>query len=148
MKRSLFIAAVLSLVAVTAHAAGTVTWTSSAQTYSNGKYVWTKTGYAVSDGTGAATGATEMHGFVERVVTVPDGGGTTPTSYGCTLKDADGVDVLGGAVTGRSTSAAEHVYPLAPDGTVIFPRVEGTMTLSCTGMGSGKGATVRFYVQQ
>lgn len=70
----------------------------------------------------------EIHGYVTRVVTDPTG--TNPTTlYDLTLKDADGCDVMGGALADRSASVVEQAMPLFAD--VPAPaRVDGKLTLA------------------
>src|SRR3972149_11277128 len=63
----------------------------------------------LSDDDGAASGATAYayDGLLERVVFIPDGGGTQPdASYDVVINDPNGVDVLAGLCAARSTSAS------------------------------------------
>ena len=138
--------ALISLLLATSALAG-VTWTEAEDRTPLRKVCTVFTATIVSAADGTASGATSMHGYVVRVTTVPDGGGTQPSAYSCTLADASGVDVLGGALATRSTTAAQQAFPLTPNSTEFPVRLTGTVTLSCTGMGNAKGATVRFYVE-
>lgn len=62
-------------------------------------------------------------GYIVRVVTNP--GGTAPTDqYDITLTDADGVDVMGGALANRHTTTSEQAYAS------VAPIVAGGFTVN------------------
>lgn len=85
-------------------------------------------------------------GYLFRVKTVP--GTAAPTAYGITLKDADGLDILGGVGAARSTSAAEVAVPKQDSAQAIYGPVyvEGQLTFGLSGNTNGSATgTVRFY---
>jgi hypothetical protein len=84
---------------------------------------WTTGSVGTATGSVAAlstpTGDTDVCGFVRYIETIPGANGdrTTakPTStYSVYMYDAYSYDVLAGAVTARSTTAAERVNPTVP----------------------------------
>ena len=140
---------ILSLIfmAQSAFAAGTVTTTITAMTTNTTKIVFSWTADA-SDGSVPATATTQtIDGYVVLVITNP--GGTAPTdNYDITLTDADSVDIMGGALGNRDTSASEHAVPKIGD--IYGGRwVTGTITLNITNnsVNSATG-TVTIYVQR
>jgi hypothetical protein len=136
------IAAVMSVaLCVSAYAAGTISC--SKQDGDTAKYACSLAADATN-----ATGTFFLSGYIMRVVTNPGDGGEAPSGvWACTLADADGVDVLGGVVTGRSTTATEQVYPMAQDTTtVVAPYTIGLHTLTCTGIGDANTGVIYFYV--
>lgn len=92
-------------------------------------------------------------GEILRVTFVPDGGGTAPTNlYDVLLKDAHGIDVLGGQGANLSGTAASSVCPgvALKDGTttsVVPVAVAGVLNLEVSNAGSGKGGQVILYVR-
>lgn len=89
--------------------AGTVTLT---ELYSVSHAV-KKITFAWTSSAGGAADKQTAHaysGAIERVVTIPSGGGTAPTDqYDCTLLDDDGTDVCFGNAANRSSSATEQI---------------------------------------
>ena len=99
-------------------------------TDSSGDLTATDTGYAIE-------------GYLMLVETDPDGT-AVPTSYAVTLTDANGVDVMGGALSGRSTTATEMSLPLLNGNYTMLP-IPGTLSMDVTGAGASKSGTVRIY---
>lgn len=100
--------------------------------------------------TGTVVTSYPIDGYVMSVQTVPDGG-TPPTSgYGLTLIDANGQDIMGGALASRSSTAAQTEYPLvgtsATPGPILVP---GTLTLTFSSNSVANGiTTVNIEVQR
>jgi hypothetical protein len=92
-------------------------------------------------------------GEILRVTFVPNGGGTAPSNaYDVLLKDAHGIDVLGGQGANLSSSAASSLCPGVPlkDGattSVVPVAVAGVLNLEVANAGSGKGGLVVIYVR-
>jgi len=84
-----------------------------------------------------------LEGFLMMVETDPSGT-AIPTSYAVTLTDANGADVMGGALAGRSTTATEMCLPLLNGNYTMLP-VPGTLSLDVTGAGASKSGIVRIY---
>jgi hypothetical protein len=105
-----------------------------------------------TDGTATATTPT-LNGTLVRVAFIPDSGGTQPTDlYDVTLNDEDGLDTLAGQGANLSNSTKSNVIPGVPlkDGTTtsVGPMVvNGPLSLSVSGAGSGKGGQVILYLR-
>lgn len=99
----------------------------------------------LSSSGGAADGTTTKYynGMVERVVFIPDSGGTAPTAlYDVTLKDDDGADLLDGYAADRSATVIEALNPGG------FGAIANTkLTLGVTNAGSAKGGIVHVYLR-
>jgi len=120
--------------------AGTVTTTE--ETFDSVKKItfdWLSSSGGVADAT-----TTKIYtGMVERVVTIPDSGGTAPaTVYTLTLKDDDGVDILDGYGASRSITATEMLNP-GGFGAIAHT----TLTLGITTAGDSKGGIVYVYLR-
>ena len=81
----------------------------------------------------------KLMGFIYKVDTNP--GATAPTDqYDITLTNADGVDVMAGALANRATATTEQVIPSDP------PYVDSELSLNITNAGDTKGGTVTIYM--
>jgi len=105
------------------------------------------------DATGAvsATTSTEITNQIAGkyiVLVVTDPGATAPTDdYDITITDANGVDVMGGALANRDTSNTEQILPLI--GTSSGPRPVATaLTLNITNAGNSKIGSVIIYLSR
>jgi hypothetical protein len=99
----------------------------------------------LSDASGNADLVTTMayDGVVQRLVTVPDGGGTAPTdNYDIVINDGDGFDVLLGAGANRDTANTEQVASSSL-GVVAGDK----LTLSVTNAGNAKGGVTHLYIR-
>jgi len=129
------VALILLLIPSLVWAAGSVTDSGKVK-YSNSVSVLTFTWVgAASGGAVTATASTvPIDGYVFMVVTNP--GDTAPQdNYDLTLKDSDGVDIMGGELTDRDTANSEQAFPLMDGSTDFFGKrfVAGTLTLGVTG---------------
>ena len=91
------------------------------------------------DGSIPETNTPDLHGKVNRIVTVPGTGSEVPTSYGLALLDVDGVDILNGNGVGRSATGRGHILfdnPVA---------VNGPLTICITGQ-TNVGATGKIVI--
>ena len=87
--------------------------------------------------------ASKYSGIALKVVTVPDGGGTAPTTlYDVTITDEDGVDILCGLGADRSATATE--YKSFSDG--LGACVDSALTLNVANAGNAKGGKVFLYI--
>lgn len=93
-----------------------------------------------SDGSGDADDATiHVSGEIARVVTNP--GAAAPTdNWDAVLNDADGVDVLAGALANRDTANTEQSF------TDPVVAVNGDLNLVVSNAGDTKTGTVVLYV--
>lgn len=74
-------------------------------------------------------------------------GTPTPSAFGCTLKDPAGYDVMGGAVTGASSTATQRWLPVVGSVLVDAVPVDGVLTFAATGNGtSGAKGYVTFTI--
>jgi hypothetical protein len=100
----------------------------------------------VSDAAGNVSGTLTLgayNGAIERLVTVPSGGGTAPTTlYDITILDEDGTDVLMGAGADRSATVTEQVQRTSL-GVVANDRLE----LRIANAGNAKQGTVYLYLR-
>ena len=101
-------------------------WTTDA----SGNLTATDTGYPIE-------------GYLMLVETVPSAT-AVPTSYAVTLTNASSIDVMGGALAGRSTTATEMSLPLLNGNYTMLP-VPGTLSMDVTGAGASKSGIVRIY---
>jgi hypothetical protein len=122
--------------------AGTVTVTEYggvSQTVKKITFVWT------SAAGGAADKQTvlDYSGAVQRVVTIPTGGGTAPTDqYDCTLLDDDGADVCYGNAANRATATIEQILP------ANLGHIAGSkLYLHVTNAGAAKSGTLIAYIR-
>jgi len=101
----------------------------------------------LSDAAGAADStSTEYYtGFIQRVVFVPDAGGTQPTNlYDVVINDSDGEDVL--IANGANLSNAATVQKdNTTDG--LGAVVASALTLGVTNAGNAKGGKVIIYLR-
>ena len=140
MLRRILVLAVAALLATTpSYAAGTVTVSETTLgSIKLVKFTWT------SSAGGAADGATTLtyDGGIQRIVTVPDGGGTQPTDlYDITLLDGNSVDVLVANGANRSNTTTEQV-----PGSALGITVASALTLHVTNAGASKGGVVYVYI--
>lgn len=102
-------------------------------------WAWTSTSGGAADGQTVAS----YNGAIERLVTVPAGGGSAPTdNYDITITDEDGVDVLMGAGADRDTANTEQVNASSL-GVVANDR----LTLNVAAAGNAKSGTVHLYIR-
>lgn len=143
-RRFWLIAALLALIATAplqAVAVGTVTITE--ETFGSVKkitFAWT------SDASGNVSGTLttkSYNGALERLVTVPAGGGSAPTNlYDITMLDQDSTDVLMAAGADRSSANTEQVQRTSL-GVVANDKLE----LRIANAGNAKSGTVYLYLR-
>lgn len=111
--------------------------------------MFTETFSWTADGSGAASVTTsKITGLLLGVETNPDGT-DVPTSYGVTVTNEGGRDLLGGGGASRSTSATEYVQPKDSSGaTCVMPVIGQALTIAITGAGSGKKGVVRLEFEK
>lgn len=100
----------------------------------------------LSSAGGAADGVTANRytGIIERVVQIPDSGGTTPTTlWDCTVLDSDGADVLIGL--GANLSETAITQKVAADKLATVANT--TLTLAVTNAGNAKGGKTILYIR-
>jgi len=91
----------------------------------------------------ATDSAYPIEGYLLLVETDPSA--TAPTTlYDITLKDANGVDVMGGALSDRSATATEMTMPKLNGNYTMIP-VPGVLTMDVTNAGNSKTGTIRIY---
>lgn len=120
--------------------AGTVTVTERTHT-SVKKITWDW----LSDASGNADLVTTAayDGVIQRLVTVPDGGGTQPTDlYDLTITDGDGLDVLLGAGANRSNASTQQVASSS-----LGVVAGDTLTLNISNAGNAKGGVTHLYIR-
>lgn len=94
----------------------------------------------------------KINGTLIGIETVPDAGGTQPSSYGFTLTDEQGRDVAGGLGVTRSTTVTEIIAPIVSVtvNSIQYPRdvvLYDNLTLAVTSAGNSKGGTMYLYVR-
>lgn len=83
----------------------------------------------------------KIEGYIVRVVTNPSA--TAPTDdYDITITDADGVDVMAGALANRDTANSEQVIPSDP------PYVNSELTVNISTAGEAKEGVIIIYVSK
>lgn len=144
MKRAILFCVLVAMVLIpiaVLFAAGTVT-TSVISNTSVRKvtFTWTSSAGGAADATTTAV----FTGEVVRVVQIPDGGGTVPTTlYDVTVTDSDGADVLHGAGANLSETAPTNKAPKDGLGAVT----NSTLTLGVTNAGNAKGGKTILYIR-
>lgn len=107
-----------------------------------------KIAFAWVAGTGGEAGTVtkqtlkDYNGEIRRLVTIPSGAPDAPTSYGATLTDEDGADVLMGAGAARSATLTEQVLSSS-----LGVVANDKLTLNITGAGSGKKGQLVVYIR-
>jgi len=104
-----------------------MTWT----TDSSGNFTATDTAYPIE-------------GYLMLVETDPDGTAAPTAAYDITLKNTNGVDVMGGALSDRSATATEMTMPLLNGSYTMLP-VPGVLTMDVTSAGNSKSGVIRIY---
>ena len=84
----------------------------------------------------------DYNGEIRRLVTIPSGAPDAPTSYGATVTDEDGADVLMAAGAARSATLTDQVLA-ASLGVVANDK----LTLNITGAGSAKKGQLVVYIR-
>jgi hypothetical protein len=122
--------------------AGTVTITEqTVGTVKKIHFAWVSDASGNVTGTGGLT-TNYFSGELLRLVTVPNGGGTDPTSYTATLLDSDGTDALMGGGATRSATVTEQVL-----GTSLGAIANSQLTLNISGAGNAKGGDLYVYIR-
>jgi len=100
-----------------------------------------------TDGSGDLT-ATDtgypIEGYLMLVETDPSGTAIPSAAYTVTLTDANGVDVMGGALADRSTTTTEMTMPKLNGNYTIIP-VVSTLEMDVTSAGNSKSGVIRIY---
>ena len=103
-------------------------------------FAWT------SDAAGIVSGIPTtafFSGAIDRLVTVPSGGGTAPTAlYDIVINDDDGTDVLMGSGANRSATATEQVLASS-----LGYMANSKLTLGITNAGASKQGTIYLYIR-
>jgi len=104
--------------------------------------------WATSAGAECSGLVSRIQGTVEKVVFVPGAGGAQPSpAYDVTLKDQDGLDVLGG--TGADLANDTVVVADLTDADPVFPiATAGLLTLDVLNAGASKTGTVRVFFRR
>lgn len=124
-------------------------------TYSETRTVKKVTLDWLSDASGDVSGTHTKYlsGVLERVVFIPDSGGTQPTDlYDITLEDDNGMDVLAGQGANLSNANTTNICPGVPlkDGstTSVKPMiVDDLLELKVSNAGNAKGGQVILYLR-
>lgn len=147
MKKLLAVLALLLAPSVAFAAASTIT-TSTHQMPGQDVRVVTFTAVAdTSDGTFLATASEVIDGYVFMVVTNPSASLTA--DYDIVLTDTDGIDVMGGMLANRHTTASEQAIPKVDTTNGIYgPRyVQGAVTLGISNNSdTSAGVVIDVYV--
>jgi hypothetical protein len=97
----------------------------------------------ISDGSGNATQAVTLTGWIVKVVTNPDASAAPTADWDLTIVDEDALDILVAAGADRHTSNSELCA--LPNNNPIW--VDGIVTVTGANMGDTKTAVVRIYVK-
>ena len=110
---------------------------------------WTSDSVTGAVSATTSTAVTDLIAGKYIVLVVTDPGATAPTDdYDITITDANGVDVMGGALANRDTANTEQTMPAILTG-LYFPRPIATaLTLNVTAAGNSKVGTVIIYLSR
>jgi hypothetical protein len=158
MKKLAYAIAMILLFSVYAWAAdvGTVTTSYSPVYSSEGNtnmatlsFAWTTTSAGAASTTTSTSDTDLIAGkYVTLVVTDPDGTSAPTDDYDITIKDTNGVDIVGGALANRDTANTEQTMPAILTG-LYFPRPVATaLTFAVAAAGSGKSGITLMYLSR
>ena len=82
----------------------------------------------------------KLTGFIVKVDTNPDDVAAPTDLYDIVLNNADGIDVMAGALANRSTSNSEQAIPSDP------PYVDSELSLAISAAGATKKGTITIYM--
>lgn len=102
----------------------------------------------VSDASGNASATVNLHGFLLKAVTVPDGSAAPTDNYDITLLQ-NGVDMASGVLGDRSTNTNQVAYGIAKNGTDVAPLppyLVGDHTFTVANAGNAKAGTCYLYL--
>ena len=121
--------------------AGTVTTSETRHTsVKKIKFEWVSSAGGAAD----ATSTYFYDGLIERIVQIPDSGGTIPTDlYDVVVNDADGTDILHGL--GANLTNAAVTLKSSADG--LGAVVESQLTIAVTNAGDSKGGKTIIYLR-
>lgn len=104
------------------------------------EFDWTSS----SGGAADSTSTYPYTGLIERVVQIPDSGGTQPTNaYDVVVNDADGTDIL----HGLGANLANDSVTLKSSSDGLGAVVESKLTLAVTNAGDSKGGKTIIYLR-
>lgn len=88
-----------------------------------------------------------IDGMVYMVLTDPDGSTVPTDNYDVTLKNSNGIDIMGGKLTDRdeTNTEVERPYILSETSFTPFP-VDGALTLAIADAGNSKVGVIKIYV--
>lgn len=88
-----------------------------------------------------------LDGEIDRIVTVPDGGGTAPTTlYDVQIVGVGDIDVAQGALADRSDTVTEEVFPRqGAAGDLERVATAGGHTLAVQNAGNSNGGTIYVF---
>jgi hypothetical protein len=87
-------------------------------------------------------------GYLYKVEVSPDSGGTQPTDlYDCTIDSPLGPDLMQGALQDlpNSNTTSDGVYSPLIGGSPMASFTYGTLSVSCSNMGTSKGTTMDLF---
>lgn len=103
------------------------------------KFDWT----SIADGTASGTTVNAYTGEIIRLVTIPSGGGTAPTTlYDINILDEDSTNILMGAGVDRSATVTEQVLASS-----LGCVANDKLTLYITNSGDSKAGTTIIYIK-
>ena len=85
-----------------------------------------------------------LEGYLMLVETDPDGSAAPTDNYDIVLNDANGLDVMGGALSDRDTANTEATMPKLNGSYTMIP-VPGTLEMDVTNAGNSKSGVIRIY---
>lgn len=147
----LLISVFLALFCGLAHATGTVSVAYALNHYETGgqgKLEKTVTISWTSDASGDATSAITLNGYVQKIVTVPDGSAAPTANYDITLVQ-NGVDQLVSLLANRATATNELVFGIAKNSSDVGPVpifLIGSHTFTVANAGNAKSGVVYIYL--
>lgn len=107
------------------------------------RYTTTITGSASTDG--SSLSGFLINGAVSKVTVIPSSPAPT-AGWTFELRDADGIDVMGGAGASQDDADKKQLYPLAPSGNEVYSTVSSQLEAVGTGIGNGAKAIIHVDV--
>ena len=144
MKKIMLVILMMFGLVSTAYGAGIVETVQSKNNLSVASFAWTTS----VTGSYTITSEQPVNGYILMIETVPDATAVPNANYDVSVKNADGLEIVGGTnLFNRSATATEAVMPLLNSEIVEMPNL-GKLTVSVVDGGTGGQGIIRVYYRR